>query len=452
MSWQEELRRLDAELAEGTISSSEHRRRREDILAEVSGAPLVATPHSTTQGLATTSGTSTSGTDGTSGSYGSRGPGGSGPGGSGSSGTGSGGTGGIGSSSGSSGSSSGGAGGGENTAAGVEIERPESASAADLTDLPASDRAPRESHEAAQETSGWLAANPAQAASPTGSPNAENRSEPAVAEVPSQPAAPSQPSQPSLPEVTTSAAALLATTKRTTAPSPADERPTELLRLPDLPPDPSTTEAAQDDGSRRTGLTWVAISGAVFLALGAVIGGAWWLGQDRSEPQPPSAHASSDAAVEGGQLADRLPALPGEQSPNNSTMSVARGEELGLYPERVAEYFTSHGVTEVIVRGSVDDSTGYLLLVLHAESPAEAGNIADHLYRTTLTKKTDHGEGPIRMASGTFGKSDVNGAWYASGEYAVALVVTQPHDKSDGTLAERLQRTVNSLRGVLPAE
>ncbi|MEY7970928.1 hypothetical protein AB8O38_02875 [Saccharomonospora xinjiangensis] len=133
-------------------------------------------------------------------------------------------------------------------------------------------------------------------------------------------------------------------------------------------------------------------------------------------------------------------------------MSVARGEELGLYPERVAEYFTSHGVTEVIVRGSVDDSTGYLLLVLHAESPAEAGNIADHLYRTTLAKKTDHGEGPIRMASGTFGKTDVNGAWYASGEYAVALVVTQPHDKSDGTLAERLQRTVNSLREVLPAE
>ncbi|MEY7970929.1 hypothetical protein AB8O38_02880 [Saccharomonospora xinjiangensis] len=290
MSWQEQLRRLDAELAEGTISSSEHRRRREDILAEVSGAPLVAAPHSTAQGLTTTSGTGSNGTSDT----GRTGTGSDGMDGSGTSGSGSGGSGSDG------GGSGGGGGDNKNTAADVEIEKPESPGAADLTNPPASDRVPHESHEAAKDTSGWLAANPAQVAPPTGSPDAENRSEPAVAEIPSQPPAPSQSPQPSPPEVTTGAAALLATTRRTTAPSPADERPTELLRLPDLPRDPSTTEASQDDGPRRTGLTWVAISGAVFLALGAVIGGAWWLGQDRSEPQPPSAHASSDAAVGGG--------------------------------------------------------------------------------------------------------------------------------------------------------
>lgn len=375
MSWQEELRRLDAELAAGTISSSEHRRRREDILAEVSGAPLVSSfspaasaPDSTT------------------------------------------------------------------SAAGKASEKP----------APENPTTGSTDHgtEPSGEESGWRTTNPAQASD---TPNTEAAS----ASSSTTSAASSATSRPR-----PSAAALLATTKPTTAPSPADERPTELIHFPgrSRPTPVGTPEGTSDDEPpRRTALTWVAISGAVFLALGGVIGGAWWLGQDRSEPASAVAGVAADnMAPTPPQLADRLPALPGEQSPNNSTMSVAHGEKLKLYSGETAEYFTAHGVTEVIVRGSLDGSTSYLLLVLRAGSPEEAEAVADHLYQTTLATKTEHSEGPIRTASGMFEDIEVSGAWYSSNEYAVALVVTQPPEGRDGTLPDRLRRAMEPVKKVLP--
>ncbi len=366
MSWQEELRRLDAELAAGTISSGEHRRRREDILAEVSGAPLVSFSASPTAPGEPASPTEDTGQK--------------------------------------------------------RAERPEEAPGGPATN--------------AAGDSGWQTTNPAQAtAEPTST------------------ASPTPPPSPRPAPV--NAAALLSTTRPTTAPSPADERPTELIHFSHFsqpPPSNDPPVPSESDRPRRAGLTWVAISGAVFLALGAVIGGVWWLGQDRSEPPPPAAGASADAGVTptGAQLADRLPTLPGEQSPNNSTMSVGRGAELGLYSEEAAEFLTTHGVTEVIARGSLNGSTDYLLLVLRTGSPAQAQEVTEYLYRVTLPEKVGHSEGPPRTASGVAGQRQVNGAWYASGENAVVLMVTQPTGGDQEVLADRLRRTLDSLKELLP--
>ncbi|WP_298181315.1 hypothetical protein [Saccharomonospora sp.] len=420
MSWQEELRRLDAELAAGAISSNEHRRRREDILAEVSGAPLLpqapATTSTGSSGSATTDGAKTSEAPTSSDA---------------------------------------------STASTAEPSTPTAEPSTPPSTAPAepAPTASEDSQETSAETAvpqssapDWRATNPARAAGDsTGSTSTGTASE-----EPYQ--SPEPPKSPAL-----NAAALLSGDTPTTAPSPADERPTELIRYPDFshlpPPEGDRPPVTGNDSPRRPGLTWVAVSGAVLLALGAVIGGAWWLGQDSSTPAP-SAVASPDDGMPGktgaderteeAALADRLPSLPGEQSPNNSTMSVERGMEIGLYPAKTAEFFTEHGVTEVIVRGSLDGSTGYQLLVLRTEEPAQAQAVAEYLYQVTLSEKQSQSEGPLYMASGPFGEKQVSGAWYASGEYTVAMVITEPADGDNAELTDRLQHMVDSLQEVLP--
>jgi flagellar basal body-associated protein FliL len=415
MSWQEELRRLDTELAAGTISSSEHRRRREDILAEVSGAPLVspapAAASSTTPSSSSSASSSTSSTS---------------------------------------------------TSSSSTPDKPESSASND----PSEPSAASKDSEKPQDTpggttsephgddSGWRSTNPART---TSDPAGTTPPTPSDFFTPSGSRKPTNPLEDldALRATAPNAAALLSGAKPTTAPSPADERPTELIRYPDLPP-PSSEENRSDtgeEGPRRPALTWVAISGAVLVALGAVIGGAWWLGQDSSDPAPVSTTPSGEVTPTDSEvaLADKLPTLPGEQSPNNSTMSVDRGAELGLYPEQTANFFTEHGVTEVIVRGSLDGSTGYLLLVLRTGEPAQAQHVAEHLYQVTLPEKSTESEGPPRIASGFFEQKWVHGAWYASNEYAVALVVTEPSNGEPGTLSEKLQRIVEPLQEVLPA-
>jgi hypothetical protein len=389
MSWQEELRRLDSELAAGTITSSEHRRRREDILAEVSGAPLAALARPAASTVSTT-------------------PAGPSP----------------------------------TTSEGSTSTAPASA---DTPEKPSEEPAEKPSDEPSDETAEatadttsdggtWQAANPAHTR-----PESDN----------------DRPSTPS-------AAALLSTTRPTTAPSPADERPTELLRRIDFstpPPGvPTADDESTDQRGRRTGLTWVAISGAVFLALGAVIGGAWWLGQDRSEP-PPSGDGGSHIAAPGSTddapadepaLEDRVPALPGVPSPNDSTLAVDKGVELGLYPEQSAAILTDHGVNEVVHRASTDGDANYFLLVIPTPDAEQASSLASELRAMTVTAGFTDVEDIDGGLTGELGDRTLRGTWYASDSVAVNLWVSQPTPADDIELAAITTEVVEPLQEAFP--
>ncbi|MEU6641404.1 hypothetical protein ABZ863_02530 [Saccharomonospora sp. NPDC046836] len=331
MTWQERLRRLDAELAAGTISHDQHRRRREDILAEASGSPLVsppATPHDNPDG------------------------------------------------------------------------------------------APR-----------WQAANPAASAQLNPQPSAQ------AAVPPSQ-----QPTTPALPQKV-NPAALLATSRPTTAPSPADTELTMPISRLHVPPPPIP---AENRGRTRT---WLLISLGVFLALAAIIGGAWWLGRgDTTDPAPgQETSTQQDVALE-----DRLPVLPGQPNPQNSTVAVRRGADLGLYTEQTAALLTRNGAQEVLYRASADGPTAYFLLAIPMASPDAARNTAQQMRDSALGAGYTRSSAPDDTLTGELGERTLAGTWYASGDVAVNLWVSQPLPATAADLSEPLTAVVAELRRVLP--
>ncbi|WP_158879958.1 hypothetical protein [Amycolatopsis anabasis] len=357
MSWQEELRRLDTELAGGKITQHQHRKLRDELLASASGG---AAPSPVASPLART-------------------------------------------------------------------DRP-----------------------------GWQSANP---------------STPPPAPEPPKPAKPSS-------------AALLSTDKPTTAPSPADSRTTDSMEHPRLaeaptvirpavrppapppvpppapapvPATPSTQPYPVDDPfpamrANRTKPTWLFLSLGVLLVLALIIGGAWWYNSTRAgdpasspQAQPPAPSAPADAPLE-----ERLPALPGVQNPNNSTMSIARGRELGLYPQQYADAFARNGATEVIFRGSAVNGSSYLVLVVPTGSPANAKSVAEYLYRGTLASGFTKVDSDVTTATGSDTKTRVKATWYASGDKVVSVAFGQPLDQDKSTLASRQDEVVKAMRAVLP--
>lgn len=337
MTWQDDLRELDRELAAGSISHGEHRRRSEDVLAEASGAPPLAAPE------------------------------------------------------------------------------PASTGTPDPGPIPGGDAASR-------------------------------------------------------------AKALVTTGRRTTAPSPADVSETRVLPVvdPGAAPFPSAPVAAPPPGpfpseaGDRSGPTWIAISLAVLLALGAVIGGAWWLGQGRSTAPtivagetagvPPTPTEADDGDGDGGgrsttpepALADRLPLLPGEPGGDDSTLSVDTGVELGLYPPRSADILRGHGVREVVHRSSTDGKHGYFLLAIPTPGPGEATAVVARMRELTLGAGFEPVPGPPGTLTGPLDGRRVRGTWYASGEVAVNLWVSAPDPADRGELGRRTRDTLTALHAVLP--
>lgn len=364
MGWQEELRRLDAELADGQITHDQHRRLRDELLASASGGAM-ASPRAS------------------------------------------------------------------------PLQRGEQAAA-----------------------TAWRSTNPGSEPRPAATPTTD------PAPTPTEP--PARRRSP--------ASALLENGRPTTAPSPADHRrtesvpyplldqPTQRLRpVPAVPPlmpsgrrvPPRTPPARTPGNPRGQKPTWLFISLGVLLVLALIIGGAWWLGRAEDNAGGPSGQPEADqlpgtsAEVA---LADRLPALPGEPSPENSTLSIDKGAELDLYPAQVADAFREHGATEVIHRGSADGETAYFLLVVPTPEPANAQALVDTM--RTLAKSSGYRqiEADQPAVSTESGGRRRNMSWYASGATAVNIWVSQPRTGNQSALVSELDRTINSLGSVLPSQ
>jgi hypothetical protein len=402
MSWQEELRRLDAELAAGRMSRHEHRKQRDELLAAVSGGGVtspVAAP------LAPA--------------------------------------------------------GSQRRASGWQSANPVGSAA----------QTPSKTPESAEETQAEPAPEPEPA-------EPETQPEPA-SEATAEPPAPPE-SRPGKP----SASALLATDRPTSAPSPADELPTDSMRYPSmadaptvitrplLPANlPSLTPAGapHSRGSvpgagtpaaapRRRGPTWLFLAVGVLVVAGLIVGATWFF--SARSPGSTGGIAAPSGAVVNPQLdvESKLPTLPGTPNPNNSTMSVDKAVQLQVISAEEASKVQASGAQEVVYRASSDSAdanSGYLLLAIPTSSTGDAANLVSGL-RQTLTgagfKADPLGQTDSETAyTGSNPTGRVSALWYASGSVVVGIGVSQPLDADPATLNTRLEQVRDSVVATLPA-
>ncbi|WP_205413184.1 hypothetical protein [Amycolatopsis ruanii] len=277
-------------------------------------------------------------------------------------------------------------------------------------------------------------------------------------------------------------AQLLATDKPTSAPSPADERATDSMRFPSIedaptvitnpvppparalpsmaPPPPLHAPRQQpmpfDPAPRlqappKRKPTWLFITLGVVVVIAMVAAGVWFLrDQNTTATTTASANsaASSPEAVEA-----RLPTLPGTPSSNNGTLTVDQGIDLKLYSREEGQLFKDNGAGQVIFRGSAQGPQGYLVLVVPAGSPAAAATITRGLYEHSLSaglQTVPSGSTDAKAVTGSNSAGQMSGTWYTSGSYAVAIWVSQGLDGDPAALAERLAQTKTSLATALP--
>jgi hypothetical protein len=386
MSWQEELRRLDAELAEGRIEPADHRKQRDELLAQASGSTVPSPVPS-------------------------------------------------------------------------PLRRPGDA---------------------------WRSANPASHPAPAQYVPPPQRMESPRPAVPHQ--RPHQPPPPpwqrtGLPVSPATSHVPAIPDHMTTAPSPADITPTRYLsvdgpaergpgsRFPPITPAGGESRPAQPlpepeevPGKHRwatdgepSGRSWtsrpVVLLGAL-VVVGAVVGATMWLGKDDSKPnalstftpvvtQPPAAAAQP-------QLEDEVPPLPGVQHAESSTMSLARGLDLKLYPKEAAQIFSQHGVTQLVYRASSAGDTGFLGYAIPAENEDGAKAIVDYLREAASAGGFVPVAADPGMVTGRSGDLRMNGTWYTSGKVAIVLWASQPFAKDKNELKTSLDNAVAVFKKALP--
>ncbi|AUI62785.1 hypothetical protein [Amycolatopsis sp. BJA-103] len=272
---------------------------------------------------------------------------------------------------------------------------------------------------------------------------------------------------------------------KTTAPSPADINPTVYLRaepppirdkpstrqlnrpLPPLAPEPGPRHHAPAEdyavvGKRKP--TWLFIGAGVLVVLALIIGGTLWLGSSPSSnvaerPPSPSIAQPPDGLTPSGQpnsaqtpLEDRLPALPGTPSKNNSTMSVAKGVELNLYSRAAGDYLASKNVASITHKGSNEGTNGYLVLVIPANDAKDAAAIVKYFRENSINAGLREQRVGDRLALvGANKNGQLSGIGYVSGTMAVTTWVSQPLGGDPKALDTRLEQTLTSLDTVLPA-
>ncbi|WP_414936412.1 hypothetical protein [Amycolatopsis sp. cmx-11-51] len=388
MSWQDELRQLDVELASGRIGHTEHRKRRDELLAEASGGTMpspVASPlrHQ-------------------SGPWHSTNP------------------------------------------AARPIELPTATVPAPL---------------------------------PRQTPPPERKTEPIATEPPPYRSRDEKRDRQSIPHIAD---------HKTTAPSPADINPTVYLRaepptqvqrkrataepnrpLPPLTPEPRPQHSAPAEDYTVAGKekpVWLFLGAGVLVVLVLIIGGTLWLGSSSSNvagtppetAQPPGGLSglvpserpdSTRTPVE-----DRLPALPGTPSKENSTMSVAKGAELKLYSQAAADFMLAKGVTSVTYKGSSDGVKGYLVLVIPTNDAKDADAVVKYFRQNSINAGMREQRVGDRLALvGANKNGQLSGFGYASGTMAVTAWVSQPLGGDSKALDDRLEKTAAALGDVLPA-
>ncbi|NIH86171.1 hypothetical protein [Amycolatopsis granulosa] len=242
-----------------------------------------------------------------------------------------------------------------------------------------------------------------------------------------------------------------------TNPVPPPSRPLPTMAPPPLHPGPYPQHYPPFDpvprlqAPRKRRSAWLFVTLGVILVTALVVGGIWFLGGGSNgattTAQPPTSVVAPQS------VEARLPALPGTPSPNNGTLTVDQGIDLKLFSREEGRLMKDNGVTQLIFRGSSQGPQGYLVLVMPAGSATGAASITRGLYDHALTaglQNVPSGSTDAKAVTGRNSAGQMSGTWYTSGTYAVAIWVSQGLDGDPAALSERLAQTKSSLVNALP--
>ncbi|NKQ53396.1 hypothetical protein HFP15_10940 [Amycolatopsis sp. K13G38] len=273
-------------------------------------------------------------------------------------------------------------------------------------------------------------------------------------------------------------AALLATTRPTTAPSPADERPTEKMPYPRIHEAPTVVTRAIGPlpgltPPRRSEVpplptvpvqrprrkpTWLFLALGVVLVLAMIIGATVFLNarDDSSATAPTPANVAPADAL--GMAEAKLPTLPGAASPDNGTLELGKAVSLQLITQADADLMRTSGADKIVFRASADPANspnGTMTIVVPASAPATADQLAMGL-RKELTgygfTMSPLGQSESELAFvGSNPSGRVMALWYSSGSLAVGMGVSQPLTGDPAELRSRLDHVRAQVTAALPA-
>jgi hypothetical protein len=172
-------------------------------------------------------------------------------------------------------------------------------------------------------------------------------------------------------------------------------------------------------------------------------------------PPPTTPNAVTDPSVS---LDQRLPALPGKPNPGNSTMSVDKALEAKVITAADATQIRANNAKEIIFRASSDPAkprNGNLMMAIPTLSVFDAKHLAAALRQNLSGAKLAATRlGPTENDLMYTQRGDdgwVGILWYSSGAVVVGVGVSQQGTADSGTLQSRLEAIRDSVTAVLPA-
>lgn len=261
------------------------------------------------------------------------------------------------------------------------------------------------------------------------------------------------------------------TNRRTTAPSPADLNPTDLFDVSganfdqqDKPPTPELRQLWEEGPPRRKRPTWLFLSLGVLLALALIVGLTWYIGSKPdqqgtadsvSAPPVPSPSGSANPSAT---LEDKLPALAGKPSQDNSTMSLDKAVELKAISQADADLMKTAGADELVYRSYADADqadNGTVLLAVPTGSSAQAEVLVKSLQGNLVGggfESAALGPAPTDLLySGSSPAGRVLAFWYTSGPVAIGIGASQPLAGDAAALRSRIEQIRAKVAAALPA-
>ncbi|MET9259365.1 hypothetical protein [Amycolatopsis sp. NPDC004079] len=249
------------------------------------------------------------------------------------------------------------------------------------------------------------------------------------------------------------------TDRPTTAPSPADDRPTAVFgAIPANGGQPEPRRLWEDDAKpRRSKPTWLFLSLAVLVVLALVVGGIWFIGNKNdtndTAAQPPA--ASSAPNTQPPSLEDKLPALQGTPSPENSTMALDKAVQAKAVSDADANLMRAAGADQLVYHAYAGTDGGTTLIAVPTPSKAQAGQLVQGLRQNLVTGGFDSSPlGPAAtdlLYTGSSPAGRVLAFWYTSGGVSVGIGVSGPVGQDPAALRSRMEEIRAKVAAALPA-